>query len=91
MYARIKDGMLLSFDTCYDFIRTIPALEADPLNPNDVLKAGEDHCGDEARYMCMARPYKKLKPVKKRPYWDVQPIRYCDLKDPVIEDKQRWL
>jgi hypothetical protein len=90
MYCRIKDNMLLSFNTCHDFIRTVPTLCADPLNPNDIEKSGEDHCGDEARYMCMARPYKKDKPVKMRSYEDVQPIRYCDLKDPVIE-QQRWI
>ena len=90
MYARINDNMLLVFDTCFDFLRTIPALTADPLNPNDVLKEGEDHVGDETRYMCMARPYKKEKPPKKPDFRDVQPLRFCDLKEPVIE-RPRWI
>lgn len=90
MYARIKAGMLLSFDTCYDFIRTIPALTADQMNPNDVEKVGEDHCGDEARYMCMARPYKRAKPPTQRDINKVQPLRFCDLKT-MQRKPQRWI
>jgi hypothetical protein len=60
------------------------------MNPNDVLKGGEDHVGDETRYMCMSRPYKKTEPKRIVPYTEVQPLRYCDLKDPVIK-KQRWI
>jgi len=90
MYCRIKDGMLLTFSSCSEFIRTIPTLTADPMNPNDVLKQGEDHIGDETRYMCMARPYKKDKPVVPKPYWEVEPLRFCDLKDPVVT-KERWI
>jgi len=90
MYARINDKMLLVFDTCFDFIRTVPALTADPLNPNDVLKVGEDHVGDETRYMCMARPYKRSEPARKINYQDVQPLRYCDLTEVKIE-KPRWI
>lgn len=90
MYARIKDGMLVVFDSCHDFIRTVPTLTADPMNPNDVLKEGEDHVGDECRYMCMARPYKRDKPKKPYDYRNVEPLRFCDLKDVVIE-RPRWI
>jgi hypothetical protein len=88
MYSRISANMLLVFDNCYDFIRTIPTLEADPLNPNDVLKGGEDHVGDETRYMCMARPYKKVEPPKPRN--PLEPLRFCDLE--IAQPKQqRWI
>ena len=90
MYARINDNMMLSFDTCHDFIRTVPTLCADPINPNDVHKIGEDHCGDEARYMCMARPYKRERPIKRRDYRKVEPLRFCDLVDVKI-DTPRWI
>jgi hypothetical protein len=91
MYGRIADNMLLVFDTCYDFIRTIPALEADPHNPNDVLKGGEDHVGDETRYACMSRPYKRRKPVVQPLYYKKVPkLRYCDLVDVEIPTK-RWI
>lgn len=62
MRARMKgdaDGrpMLYVFDTCKDFIRTVPALQHDPDKPEDLDTDAEDHVADEARYACMSRPY----------------------------------
>ncbi len=62
MRARMKgdlDGnpMLFVFDTCKDFIRTVPALQHDPDRPEDLDTDGEDHVADEARYGCMSRPW----------------------------------
>lgn len=62
MRARLKgdgDGrpMLYVFETCKDFIRTVPALQHDPDKPEDVDTDGEDHVADEARYGCMSRPW----------------------------------
>jgi hypothetical protein len=61
MRARIKgDGerpMLYVFNTCRDFIRTVPALQHDPDRAEDLDTEGEDHVGDETRYACMSRPY----------------------------------
>lgn len=62
MRSRIKgdmDGnpMLFVFDTCRDFIRTVPALQHDPDKPEDLDTDGEDHVADEARYGCMSRPW----------------------------------
>jgi len=67
MRARLKgdgDGrpMLYVFETCKDFIRTVPALQHDPDRPEDVDTDGEDHVADEARYGCMSRPYIPKKP-----------------------------
>lgn len=59
MYRRIKDGYLYVFDTCHDFIRTIPAIESDEKRPEDITqtnRGGEDHIADETRYACMSRP-----------------------------------
>ena len=47
---------LYVFDTCRDFIRTMPLLRYDPKKPEDVDTRGEDHIADETRYMCMAQP-----------------------------------
>lgn len=80
MYRRINHDMLYVFETCRDFQRTVPGLVADPNNPNDVLKQGEDHVGDDTRYMCMARPLEKEKPEPKRPKDD--PLRHSDFIDP---------
>jgi hypothetical protein len=60
MRARIlgEDGvpMLYVFDTCREFIRTVPALQHDPQRLEDVDTRGEDHIADETRYACLARP-----------------------------------
>jgi hypothetical protein len=51
------DGpMLVVFDTCRDFIRTVPAQQHDPLRAEDLDTKGEDHIADETRYACMCRP-----------------------------------
>jgi len=59
MYRRMKDEMLFVFNTCQDFIRTIPAIQADERRPEDITqtnRGGEDHIADETRYACMSRP-----------------------------------
>jgi hypothetical protein len=48
--------MLVVFETCRDFIRTVPVLQHDPARPEDLDTAAEDHVADEARYACMSRP-----------------------------------
>ena len=88
MYRRIGSGMLLVVNTCTDFIRTIPTLTCDPMNPEDVLKQGEDHVGDEVRYMCMSRPMKTAKPKPRRPSGD--PLRFSDLVDRPLRT-ERWI
>lgn len=79
MYARIKDKMLLSFDTNFHFNRVIPTLEHDDKKIEDVKKQGEDHPGDGGRYACMARPYKKQRPQKKKPWYE-------DIKMPTFDE-----
>ena len=48
--------MLYVFDTCRDFIRTVPVLQHDAMRPEDLDTAAEDHIADEARYACLSRP-----------------------------------
>lgn len=48
--------MLLAYDTCVHFIRTIPLLVTDRRNVEDIDTTGEDHAYDEACHVCMARP-----------------------------------
>lgn len=60
--ARLKgdgDGhaMFVCFSTCTDFIRTLPALQHDSLNPEDVDTDMEDHDPDQVRYACASRPW----------------------------------
>ena len=48
--------MMVVYETCKDFIRTVPALTHDEHNVEDVDTDLEDHCYDEAALLCMARP-----------------------------------
>jgi hypothetical protein len=49
-----KRPMMLIFDHCVDFIRTIPVLTPDQNNPEDIDTNLEDHIYDEARYAVMS-------------------------------------
>lgn len=44
------------FDSCYDTVRTIPALIYDKTRYEDVDTDGEDHCYDRDKYFFMSRP-----------------------------------
>lgn len=78
------DGaMLVVFDTCRDFIRTVPALQHDQAKPEDLDTDGEDHAADEARYGCMSRPW-----VSKPP--PANPRNPPDLWGRSREDHNSW-
>ena len=53
-----KDGypMVYFFDTCKDAIRTLPLLQYDEHDPEDLDTTQEDHFADSFRYFCMMRP-----------------------------------
>lgn len=57
--------MILIFKTCYDSIRTIPALQHDEAKPEDLNTKMEDHAADETRYGCMSNPFIAPIPTKK--------------------------
>jgi hypothetical protein len=48
--------MIRWMERCAAPIRTLPILRPDPHNPEDVDTDGDDHCYDETRYMCLAKP-----------------------------------
>ena len=50
--------MTYIFSNCKAFIRTVPTLQYDEHNAEDLDTTGEDHAADEARYFYMARPIK---------------------------------
>lgn len=54
-----KVAKLRVFSTCTEFIRTIPELQHDERNPEDLDTTGEDHAADELRYAVMSRPEPK--------------------------------
>lgn len=64
-------AQLYAFDTCKAFIRTMPLMCYDKHKVEDVDTELEDHCPDEVRYMCMARPVPpRLPEVSKEIYFD---------------------
>ncbi|WP_395449942.1 terminase [Aminobacter sp. UC22_36] len=54
-----EDGraLLFFFSTCSHTIRTLPTLQHDEANPEDLDTAQEDHAADMVRYACMSRPW----------------------------------
>ena len=50
------------FNTCKDFIRTIPLLMYSETKVEDIDTDLEDHIADEWRYFCMTRPLKLVIP-----------------------------
>jgi hypothetical protein len=70
---RLRDDeppMMLIYDTCEHFIRTIPLLQADPHNVEDIDTTMEDHCYDEAALVCMGRPISMELPKKRKSSYD---------------------
>jgi hypothetical protein len=60
-----EDGvpMLYFSDQCEDTIRTLPTLQHEEKNIEDLDTDAEDHAADELRYACMSRPWKPAPPV----------------------------
>lgn len=49
--------MLYFTDACEDTIRTLPVLQHDEKDPEDLDTDAEDHAADETRYAVMSRPW----------------------------------
>lgn len=58
------DGKPLIYflETCEDSIRTLPVLQHEDTNPEDLDTEAEDHAADEIRYACTSRPWVKSAP-----------------------------
>jgi len=63
-------AMLVFFSHCKDSIRTIPVVQHDRTNPEDVDTDGDDHASDETRYGCMSRPWLQDAPTAALPKKD---------------------
>lgn len=70
-------AMTYIFDTCKDYIRTIPNLVYDELDVEDVDSSQEDHIYDEARYFYQANPISPRKHEKPQP----KPYNPLDAKE----------
>lgn len=55
--ATAPEPMLYFLERCQDTIRTLPLLQHDDKNAEDLDTDGEDHAGDETRYACTSYTY----------------------------------
>jgi len=55
------EPLLIFHESCEDSIRTLPYLQHDDKNPEDLDTDAEDHAADEIRYACMSRPMTRSK------------------------------
>lgn len=60
--------MLYVFETCRNFIRTVPNLVYSESNVEDVDTNGEDHAYDMLRYVCMKNPIAARARKETKPY-----------------------
>jgi hypothetical protein len=74
--------MIYWFSTCVDSIRTIPSMQRDIHKAEDVDTDCEDHCGDQTRYVCMARPWVRKKVGESKPRYGIHEIRMEELFNP---------
>ncbi len=72
--------MLVFFAGCEHAIRTIPVLQHDQKNAEDVDTDMEDHAADAVRYGCMSRPWTRELPV-------VEPPRRIVVEAPGVTEK----
>lgn len=77
-FAKDENGyaMFYVFNTCKDFIRTIPLLQYDEHKVEDLDTHQEDHIADEFRYFCMSRPIAPPK-AKEDDGWENNPLNYA--------------
>lgn len=69
--------MMYFADSCEDTLRTLPVLQYDDLDAEDLDTDGEDHAADDIRYACMSRPWKpKLIMPKEGPKMPLLPTQY---------------
>ena len=65
--------MVYFFNTCRAAIRTLPLLQFDSLDPEDLNTAQEDHFADSFRYFCMSRPIAPV-PAPEKPVYGDDPL-----------------
>ena len=88
--ARLKgdgDGrpLIYFFSTCRDIIRTLPLLQHDAHNAEDVDTDGDDHFADSVRYGVLSRPYRAHEPFEdetsRSPYLVANALGFSELRD----------
>lgn len=89
MKLEAHDGrpLLLVFDNCRAFIRTVPALVYDQKNFEDVDTTMEDHVYDEARYAMMSPMSRQ---TSRQGYMDYEEFNLPNLSDEDFFDPLDW-
>ncbi len=64
--------MMVVYDTCTHFVRTIPALCMDEMRPEDIDTETEDHVYDEACLIAMSRPLSLKTPITPQSSYDLR-------------------
>jgi len=77
------DPMVFVFSTGRNLIRTLPVMQHDEHNAEDLDSDMEDHAADELRYACMSRPYRAsvLSKVDSNPLLVANAFRHHELGD----------
>jgi hypothetical protein len=57
-----NEPLLYILSSCTELIRTLPTLQHDETNVEDLDTEGEDHAADALRYGCMSRPWMREAP-----------------------------
>jgi hypothetical protein len=78
--------MLYVFNTCKQFIRTIPALVYSERNVEDIDTDGEDHIYDSLRYVAMCNPI--AAPIKKQP--QIKVYNPLEAEDEINNKRYEW-
>jgi hypothetical protein len=82
-YNELHPPKFIHFNTCYNSIRTLPALVHDDKNPEDVDSGCEDHAPDTDRYFLMSLHERKTEV----PLTDVEKkLKEIQNKDNVLRD-----
>lgn len=79
--------MLYFSELCEDTIRTLPTLQHDSTDAEDVDTEGEDHAYDETRYACMSRPWMKVPETPMAERYPKRPDEYTI--DQLVEKRRQ--
>jgi hypothetical protein len=80
--------MLYIFSTASALIRTLPSMQHDKIKAEDLDTTAEDHAVDTLRYLLMARPYTKERPLPKEE-WDANIYIADEIKRMRQADKKK--
>lgn len=83
--------MLYIFDTCVNLIRTLPIMEHDDKNPNDIKDGLEDHALDALRYGCKFREWIIDEPTAPLPIQGIEAMTLEDLFKKREREEAQWM